>query len=113
MESAPERLRRLCLALPGATEVPMRKGPTYRVGDKIFACDRQIEGGATVWCKAPEGGAAHLIAADPGRFLSPPYFGAKGWVGMRLEAADWGEVQRLVRRSYDLVTPGVRRRRAP
>jgi hypothetical protein len=103
-----ETLRHLCLGLPGATEVAMRRGPTYRVNNKIFACDRLIESARTLWCKAPEGGQAHLVAADPQRFFSPPYFGPKGWIGMRLDGADWGEVERLVRRSHALVGKGPR-----
>jgi len=35
-----ERLRVLCLALPDATEAPMRRGPTYRIANKIFAMER-------------------------------------------------------------------------
>ncbi len=34
------RLRAICLALPEATEELMRRGPSYRVADKIFALDR-------------------------------------------------------------------------
>ena len=34
------RLRAICLALPEAHEEPMRRGPSYRVGDKIFALER-------------------------------------------------------------------------
>lgn len=34
------RLRAICLALPEATEELMRRGPSYRVADKIFAVER-------------------------------------------------------------------------
>jgi predicted DNA-binding protein (MmcQ/YjbR family) len=47
-----------------------------------------------------------LMGADPGLFFSPPYYGAKGWVGMWLDGTpDWGEIEGLVRRSYGLVAP--------
>ena len=44
--------------------------------------------------------------ADPETFFVPPYVGRNDWVGMRLDAAtDWGEVEKLVKRSYRLVAP--------
>jgi predicted DNA-binding protein (MmcQ/YjbR family) len=107
MPSGPaDLLRAICLALPEAAEVAMRRGPTYRVGGKIFAMERVLEGCTTVWCKAPEGSQAVLVGADPERFFAPPYVGPKGWVGMRLcDAPDWAEVEALVRRSYRLIAP--------
>jgi hypothetical protein len=47
-----------------------------------------------------------LLAANPARFFSPPYYGAKDWVGMRLDdAPDWKGVEAFVKRSYRLVAP--------
>ncbi|MGP0092210.1 MAG: MmcQ/YjbR family DNA-binding protein [Xanthobacteraceae bacterium] len=94
------------MALPHATEKAMKRGPTYRILDKIFAMDRGWNGAATVWCKAPEGSQSVLVGADPSRFFVPPYFGPKGWIGVRLDAdPDWQEVDALVRRSYRLIAP--------
>src|SRR6202012_3390960 len=45
------RLRAICLALPEANEVLMRRGPSYRVADKIFALERPRENGLALWCK--------------------------------------------------------------
>ena len=106
MFDAAQKLREICLALPGASEVTMRRGPSYRVEDKIFANERIVDGRLTVWGKAPEGSQTMLLAADPERFFSPPYYGSKGWVGMRLDnAPDWSEVAAFVKRSYRLVAP--------
>ncbi len=100
------RLRAICLALPEAHEETMRRGPSYRVADKIFAVERPWNDGAALWCKAPAETRALIIGADPARFFIPPYFGAKGWIGVGLrEAADWAEVEAFVRRSYRLVAP--------
>lgn len=100
------QLRAICLALPEAAEVAMKRGPTYRINDKIFAMDRRGDGRASVWCKAPAGSQAILVGADPARFFVPPYVGSKGWVGMRLDdAPDWDEVAALIRRSYRLIAP--------
>jgi predicted DNA-binding protein (MmcQ/YjbR family) len=101
-----ERLRLICMALPHAAEKAMKRGPTYRIVDKIFAMDRAWNGVATVWCKAPEGSQSVLVGADPQRFFVPPYVGPKGWVGMRLDAdPDWKEVEAIIRRSYRLIAP--------
>jgi predicted DNA-binding protein (MmcQ/YjbR family) len=101
-----DRLRAICLALPEATEVVIRRGPTYRIDERIFALDRVVNGRASVWFKAPGGAQAVLIGADSERFFSPPYYGPKGWVGMWLdERADWREVASLVERSYRLIAP--------
>ena len=35
-QSPSDRLRAICLALPDAEEVVLRRGPTYRIADKIF-----------------------------------------------------------------------------
>jgi predicted DNA-binding protein (MmcQ/YjbR family) len=84
----------------------IRRGPTYRVEDRIFALDRLVDGRASVWFKAPAGAQAVLIGADPELFFSPPYYGSKGWFGMRLDRRpDWREVAALVGRSYRLVAP--------
>ena len=101
-----ERLRAICLALPEAHEEAMRRGPSYRVGDKIFALERPWREWLALWCKVPQGAREIIIDAEPGRFFIPPYFGAKGWIGVGLdEAADWREVEAFVRRSYRLTAP--------
>ena len=100
------RLRAVCLALPEATEEVMRRGPSYRVADKIFALERPRGDELALWCKVPEGSREILLQAEPARFFIPPYFGPKGWIGVGLdEAADWREIEAFVRRSYRLVAP--------
>lgn len=101
-----DRLQAICLALPEAEERETWDIPTYRIRGKIFALESAIEGRRAVWCKAQPGSQEVLVGADPGRFFVPPYLGHKGWVGMWLDKrVNWGEVERLVRRSYRLVAP--------
>jgi predicted DNA-binding protein (MmcQ/YjbR family) len=101
-----ERLRELCLALPEAEERETWGDATFRVRDRIFAMHRPTDGVAAMWCKAPSGAQAILVAADPERFFAPPYVGPKGWIGMRLGAGtDWDEVASLLRRSYRMTAP--------
>jgi predicted DNA-binding protein (MmcQ/YjbR family) len=100
------RLRAICLALPEAMEERMRRGPSYRVADKIFAVERPWSDRLALWCKVPAGSREFILAAEPTRFFIPPYFGAKGWIGVGLdEKADWREIEAFVRRSYRLVAP--------
>ena len=100
------RLRAICLALPEASEELMRRGPSYRVADKIFALERPWHDWRALWCKVPVGSREILLEAEPTRFFVPPYFGAKGWVGVHLdEKVDWREIEAVVRRSYRLVAP--------
>ncbi|MCE4225319.1 MmcQ/YjbR family DNA-binding protein [Methylobacterium sp. C25] len=100
------RLRKICLALPEATEKETFGGPTFRVREKIFAMPRKGDGRPSVWMKAPAHAQEILIGADPSRFFAPPYVGPKGWIGMRLDdSPDWSEVEALVTRSYRLIAP--------
>jgi hypothetical protein len=79
------RLRSICLALPEANEEAMRRGPSYRVADKIFALERPWNDGLALWCKVPEGSREILLQAEPARFFIPPYFWRQGldrrWLG--------------------------------
>ncbi len=100
------RLRAICLALPEAHEELMRRGPSYRVGNRIFALERPWNHWLALWCKVPDGARDIILDAEPARFFIPPYFGAKGWIGIGLdEAADWREIDAFVHRSYRLVAP--------
>jgi len=100
------RLRAICLTLPEAKEELMRRGPSYRVADKIFALERAWNGRLALWCKVPPGAREIMLEAEPARFFIPPYFGAKGWIGVGLDdEADWREIEAFVRRSYRLVAP--------
>lgn len=99
------RLRALCLAFPQAVEKETWGRATFRVGDKIFAMEREQDGVA-MWCKAPPGSQAVLVGSDPDRFFVPPYVGHKGWIGVRLRGEpDWDEVAALVGRSYRMTAP--------
>ena len=84
----------------------MRRGPSYRVADKIFALERPWNAWLAVWCKVPFGSRDIILDAERARFFIPPYFGAKGWIGVGMdEAADWREIEAFVHRSYRLVAP--------
>ena len=48
-----------------------------------------------------------MMADNPERYFNPAYLGAKGWVGLDLNAGgvEWDEVERLLRESYLLIAP--------
>ena len=100
------RLRKICLALPQATEQETWGEATFRIHGKIFVVARDDDDRTMFSCKAPPGSQQVLVNADPRRFYVPPYVGHKGWVGVRLSGKpDWDEVARIVERSYRLVAP--------
>ena len=99
------RVRRACLAFPEATEKEAWGAPTFRVRDRLFVMfvdDHHGEANAenamrrsrrctngdgrlAIWCNAPPGAQEALVTSDPRHFFVPPYVGAKGWIGVRLD----------------------------
>lgn len=110
---AVDRLRAICLALPGASEKEAWGDPTWRIGDRMFAVAKFGDGRTSAWMKAGPGVQELLIEANPKRFFRPPYVGHKGWIGIRLDDGDvdWDEVALHVEESYALVAPKRRRQR--
>ena len=107
-----ERLRKICLALPDATEKEAWGDPTWRIRDKFFAMQKGNYAGGrpSVWLKAEESAQVMLVAADPERFFVPPYVGHKGWIGVYMDTAriDWPMLADLIADSHRLI--GSRRR---
>lgn len=108
--NALDRLRAICLALPGAYEKVAWMAPTFRVGERqfaMFADDHHGVGFAGVWLKAPEGAQEELVASDPERFYVPPYVGKGGWVGVKLDGrTDWKLLAGLLGEAYRAAAAG-------
>lgn len=106
--AAIERLRRICMGLPEATEKIAWGEPTWRAG-KIFAqLDTHHHGAdhVAVWLPAAAGVQEELVEADPRHFFRPPYVGPKGWIGVRIDnKPDWKTVASLVADAYRQVAP--------
>ena len=103
------RLRKICLALPGAHEVKAWDTATFRV-KKIFAMyampsdDRHSGGRPGVWLKAGPGNQELMVRDRPQRFYVPPYVGPQGWIGVYLDKrVAWTEVAALVEDSWRLI----------
>lgn len=109
-ENPLERLRRLCLSLPEATERLSHGEPTWFVqGKKTFVmyANHHHDDRLAFWCAAPDGAQEILVASAPERFFRPPYVGHRGWLGVRLdvEGVDWDQIADLVTDAWRTVAP--------
>jgi hypothetical protein len=117
------RVREICLALPEVTERPSHGSPAFFVRDKkqfvmLWPDGHHDDRFPHLWCAAPPGSQAELIAADPERFFRPPYVGGRGWIGVRLPGGDapssgsggqsasaWAEIAELCEDAYRAIAP--------
>ena len=103
------RLRRICRALPAATERLSHGEPTFFVGDRktfVTFADHHHDDRLAFWCAAPDGFQRMLVEAEPDRFFVPPYVGHRGWLGVYLDVpVDWDEVRSIVEGAYRAVAP--------
>jgi hypothetical protein len=103
------RVRKICLALPEASEKEAWGAPTFRVRDKIFAMftdNHHNDGRVALWCAAHPGAQQARVEADPEYFFVPPYVGHRGWLGIRVDRGlDWEVVGALVRDAYRQIAP--------
>lgn len=100
-----DRLRAICLTLPGTTEKVSHGEPTFWAGGRMFAMfDNHHHGTAHVgvWLAMPIGAQEALVYQDPRRYFKPPHVGPRGWVGVRLDGRpSWRTVEKVVRSAYD------------
>lgn len=103
--------RTICLALPEVTERLSHGAPTWFVRGRTAFVTVWPEGHhrdafPQLWCAAPPGAQAGLVAVDSTRFFRPPYVGHRGWLGVRLDGeVDWTEVAELCIDAYRTVAP--------
>ncbi|MBK8233229.1 MAG: MmcQ/YjbR family DNA-binding protein [Candidatus Eisenbacteria bacterium] len=98
-----ERVRRVCLDLPGTFEKLSHGEPTFFVGKKVFvmfANDHHGDGRIAVWIPVPPGAQASLIASDPETCFRPPYVGVRGWVGVALVRIEDGVLSRHIETAW-------------
>jgi predicted DNA-binding protein (MmcQ/YjbR family) len=100
-----ERVRRICLALPEASEKVSHGEPTWFAGaGKVFAMIDDHHHGSphlSVWLPAPAGAQEALVRSDPDRYFRPPYVGGRGWIGVVLDGKpDWRMIAGLVEEAY-------------
>ncbi len=88
-DAALAKIRKLCLALPEATERLSHGRPSWFIRDKhnfcVFSDDHHGDGRLAIVCAAPPGAQRMLVDAAPERYYVPPYVGVGGWIGLRLD----------------------------
>ncbi len=102
------RVRKICLALPEATEKEAWGSPTFRIKNKMFAMfldNHHGDGRIALWLKSTFDEQEALIEFDPTKFFKPPYMGPSGWIGLHLDKNSDAEVKMYVREAYILVAP--------
>jgi hypothetical protein len=104
-----ERIRTLCMALPGVTEKLSHGEATWWAGARQFVCmrDHHHDDRLALVCAAPPGVQHELVELEPTRFYPPPYVGSRGWLGVYLDIADvdWDEVAAIIGDAYRVIAP--------
>ncbi len=107
--SVEDRVRAVCLGLPGATERPSHGAPAFFAGRQfvmLWPDGHHDRHGPQLWCAAPPGVQEEFVARDAVRFFRPPYVGARGWLGVRLDGrVPWAEVEMLCEDAFRTVAP--------
>jgi hypothetical protein len=100
------RVRRICLALPGATEKISHGEPTFFVKKRVFAMfsnNHHHDGHIAVWIPAQPGEQEALIVSFPGIYYRPPYVGIKGWLGIELDQIGDEELGAHLSKAWKLI----------
>jgi len=101
------RLRKICMALPGAEEKLSHSEPTW-FAKRVFVMlsNHHHDDRLGFWCAAPPGAQEALVSSEPKRFFRPPYVGGKGWLGVYLDVPQgWDEIAELIEESYRMIAP--------
>ena len=101
-----KRLRKVCLALPGAFEKLSHGEPTFFVKKGVFAMfsnNHHGDGHVAALIPAAPGLQQIAIESDPETYYRPPYVGGAGWIGIELDRIGDKELAGHVRQAWDLI----------
>src|SRR3954465_11671328 len=107
-DEAIERVRRICLALPGTWEKVSHGEPTWFAGKKVFAMfsnNPHNDGHIAVTVPAVIGIQEMLIKKSPKKFYSPPYVGCRGWIGIEVNRVSDKEITLHLKEAWRLIAP--------
>lgn len=107
-DEAIERVRRICLGLPGTWEKISHGEPTWFVGKKVFAMfsnNHHADGHIAVTVPAAIGIQEMLITKSPKKFYSPPYVGCRGWIGIEVNRVSDKELTLHIKEAWQLIAP--------
>ena len=110
MAVAAECVAEICLGLPDAEVESSTRHRAFKVRGRTFCWlldDHHGDGRRSINAKASPGENARLAAEAAERFFVPDHLGARGWVGLWIDAGETGldDVERTVLESYLLVAP--------
>jgi hypothetical protein len=103
-----ERVRQICLALPGTWEKISHGEPTWFVGKKVFAMfsnNHHGDGHIAVTAPAAIGIQEMLIKKSPKKFYRPSCVGVRGWVGIEVDPVSDKELAQHLREAWKLIAP--------
>src|SRR5204863_8446489 len=101
-----ERVRRICLSLPGVWEKISHGEPTWFAGKKVFAMfsnNHHHDGHVAVTMPAAIGIQEMLIKKAPKKFYSPPYVGCRGWIGIEVNRVSDNELSLHIKEARRLI----------
>ena len=94
-----ERLRKICLKLPGSREIEQYGHPVWQAGTRSFALAR-FDGPRLLLCFWVGAERQGLLTHDP-RYTIAPYMGHRGWIALDVTAhCERAEVAGLALQSY-------------
>jgi hypothetical protein len=113
-----DRVRAIALALPEVTERLSHGATCFFVRDKRPLCyfhDHHNDDRVSLWCPAPPGMQAALVASGPTRFFKPPTSASgtfSDWLGVFLDPSgdavvDWDEIAEILEEAFRLVAPAT------
>ena len=106
MPNSLDRLRKICLALPEATEQVGHGHPVFYVRKKCFAAFEPAKGRHAIAVRIDP--LDDGIFRDDARFFPTPY-GRGAWISIWADGKiDWKLVEQLVAQSYRVVAPKKR-----
>jgi hypothetical protein len=103
-----ERVRQICLALPGTWEKISHGEPTWFVAKKVFAMfsnNHHGDGRVAVTVPATIGVQEMLTKKSPKTFYRPPYVGVRGWIGIEVDRVSDKELSLHILEAWRLIAP--------
>jgi len=101
-----ERVRRLCLSIPGTMEKISHGEPTFFTPLRVFAMfanNHHDDGHVAVWLPVGSGVQEALIEEAPQIYFRPPYVGPAGWIGVETSEVDDDQLGSLIREAFTLM----------
>lgn len=100
------RVRRICLAMPDATEKISHGEPTFFSKKGVFTMfsnNHHNDGHVAVLVPAPPGLQEELIAEEPRTYYRPPYVGGSGWIGIELDHVGDEALAAHIRQGWNVI----------